>query len=68
MACKKVWHEEIQSWVFEDPDEDKSIPDGADPEDFGIKMLDAAPHGRVLTYPLNVLEGRPLHAKSCETK
>ena len=59
MPAQKVWHEEIQSWIFEDPDEDKSIPDGADPEDFGIKMLD-------LTCPLNVLEGRLLHKKACK--
>lgn len=66
MPAQKVWHEEIQSWIFEDSDEDKSIPDGADPEDFGIKMLDAVPHGRVLTYPLNVLEGILLHKKACK--
>lgn len=67
MAVKKVWHEELQSWVFEDPD-DVNIPDDINPEDYGVEVVPKVYPVPKSTLPLRILEGRPRHAKSNKTK
>lgn len=67
MAVKKVWHEELQSWVFEDPD-DVNIPDDINPEDYGVEVVPKVYPIPRSTLPLHILEGRPRHAKSNKKK
>lgn len=62
MAVKKVWHEELQSWVFEDPD-DVNIPDDINPEDYGVEVVPKVYSVPRSTLPLRILEGRPPSCK-----
>lgn len=63
MPAQKVWHEEIQSWVFEDPD-DVNIPDDINPEDYGVEVVPKAYPTSRSTLPLHILEGKYLHKKN----
>lgn len=62
MAAKKVWHEEIQSWVFEDPD-DVNIPNDINPEDYGVEIVSKVYPTPRSTLPLRILERKHLHKK-----
>lgn len=62
MPAQKVWHEEIQSWVFEDPD-DVNIPDNIDPEDYGVEIVPKVYPAPRSILPLRILEGKHLHKK-----
>lgn len=62
MPAQKVWHEEIQSWVFEDSD-DVNIPDNIDPEDYGVEIVPKVYPAPRSTIPLHILEGKHLHKK-----
>lgn len=62
MAAKKVWHEELQSWVLEDP-ADVDIPDDLDFDDLDLGHFDISQFDLSrATLPLRVLEGRHRHA------
>ena len=62
MATQRVWHEELQAWVYDDPD----IPEDLDfdnLENFGIsaRARENANHDLCRAYlPLNILEGRSM--------
>lgn len=63
MTAQKVWHDELQAWVYEDPDiPDVEFPDELNTIDITNLNLSKA------TLPLNILEGRPLHAKVDKSK
>lgn len=63
MPVQKVWHEEIQSWVFEDPD-DVDIPDDLDFDDLDLGHFDISQFDLSrATLPLYILEGKYLHKK-----
>lgn len=55
MPVQKVWHEEIQSWVFEDPADVDILDLGY----FDIFQFDLS----LATLPLHILEGKYLHKK-----
>lgn len=62
MPAQKVWHEEIQSWSFEDPD-DVNIPDDINPEDYGVEVVPKVYQVLRCTLPLHILDGKYFHKK-----
>lgn len=63
MPAQKVWHEEIQSWVFEDL-ADVDIPDDLDFDDLDLGHFDISQFDLSrATLPLHILEGKHLHKK-----
>ena len=60
MAMQKVWHEELQDWVYEDSDTPKNL-DFDNLKDFGIPVCARKNANHDLSracLPLSILEGR----------
>ena len=60
MATQKVWHEEFQDWVYEDP----NIPKDLDFDDLGLDKIDISGCNLAKAMvPLSTLEGTYKHVK-----
>lgn len=65
MAIQRVWHEELQDWVYEDPDTPADL-DFDNLKDFGISVRARKNANHDLAracLPLSILEGRSSYVK-----
>ena len=65
MAIQRVWHEDLQDWVYEDPDTPAEL-DFDNLKDFGISVHARKNANHDLAracLPLSILEGRSSYVK-----